>query len=53
MLPCNIVVIEKDGNTSEVVAVNPEASMMAIKNPALEPLAKEITQTLRDCLNFE
>lgn len=50
MLPCNIVVIEKDDNTSEVVAVNPEASMMAVKNPLLEPLAKEVTQTLKELI---
>jgi len=47
MLPCNIVVIEKENGTTDVAAVNPVASMMAIQNVALEPYAKEITETLK------
>jgi uncharacterized protein (DUF302 family) len=47
MLPCNIVVIDKENGTTEVSAVNPLASMMAIQNSALEPLAVEITEKLK------
>jgi uncharacterized protein (DUF302 family) len=47
MLPCNIVVIDKENGTTEVAAVNPLASMMAIRNPAMEPLAQEVTGKLK------
>jgi uncharacterized protein (DUF302 family) len=54
MLPCNVIVIDKENGTIEVSAVNPMASMMAIQNPSLEPLATEITNRLKrviDSLN--
>jgi len=47
MLPCNIVVIDRENGSTEVAAVNPLASMMAIQNPVLEPLAKEVTEKLK------
>ena len=47
MLPCNIVVMDKENGTTEIAAINPIASMMAIQNPALEPLASEITEKLK------
>ena len=47
MLPCNVIVIDKENGQAEVSAVNPIASMMAIHNPALEPIALEITEKLR------
>jgi uncharacterized protein (DUF302 family) len=47
MLPCNIVVMDHENGTTEVTAINPIASMMAVQNPALEPLANEITEKLK------
>ena len=47
MLPCNIVVIDKENGTIEVAAVHPMASMIAVQNPALETLAKEVTEKLK------
>jgi len=47
MLPCNIVVIDRENGTTEVVAVHPMASMMAIQNRELEPLAAEVTEKLK------
>jgi uncharacterized protein (DUF302 family) len=47
MLPCNVVVIDKGNGATEVVAVHPLASMMAVQNAALEPLAKEVTEKLK------
>ena len=47
MLPCNVIVIDKENGTTEISAVNPIASMMAIYNPALEPIAGEVTEKLR------
>jgi uncharacterized protein (DUF302 family) len=46
MLPCNVLVIDKGNGKTEVSAVNPMASMMAIPNPALEGLATEVTGIL-------
>jgi len=50
MLPCNVVVIDREDGTTEVAAINPIASMMAVQNPALEPLAKEVTQKLKNVI---
>jgi len=47
MLPCNVLVIEKEDGRTEVSAVNPVASMMAISNPELEPIANEVTAKLK------
>ncbi|MEA2106960.1 MAG: DUF302 domain-containing protein [Bacteroidota bacterium] len=46
MLPCNVVVQEMDNNTIEVIAVNPQASMMAIKNDELQKIAGNIKAKL-------
>ncbi len=47
MLPCNIIVQEIEPNTIEVAAVNPIASMQAIKNPKLESIANEVSEKLK------
>ena len=47
MLPCNIVIQELSENHIEVAAVNPIASMMAIQNPALIGIAREVTDKLQ------
>lgn len=52
MLPCNIVVIDKENGTTEVAAVHPIASMMAIQNPELEPIANEIANRLKRLIDF-
>jgi uncharacterized protein (DUF302 family) len=51
MLPCNVLVIDKGNGTTEVSAVNPMASMMAIRNPALGGLAAEVTEILQEIIN--
>lgn len=51
MLPCNVVVQELSGNHIEVSAVNPIASMMAIHNPELTGIAKEVTDKLQDVIS--
>jgi uncharacterized protein (DUF302 family) len=48
MLPCNVIVIDKSNGKTEVSAVNPLASMMAIQNPALGELATEVTAVLQN-----
>jgi uncharacterized protein (DUF302 family) len=47
MLPCNVVVIDKENGTTEIAVVDPVASMMAVENSALEPLANEIKEKLK------
>jgi uncharacterized protein (DUF302 family) len=47
MLPCNILVIDRENGQTEVAAVNPIASMMAIRNPELESVAAEVTERLK------
>ena len=51
MLPCNVLVIDKGNGKTEISAVNPLASMMAIQNPALKVLATEITEILRGIIS--
>lgn len=52
MLPCNVVVIDREDGTTEVAAVHPLASMMAVQNPELEPLAVEITEKLKKVMGM-
>ena len=47
MLPCNVIVQELDNNKTEVAAVDPVASMVAIENDKL----KEIAADIRDLLD--
>jgi len=51
LLPCNVVVVDKENGTTEVAAVHPLASMMAIQNAELAPLAEEVTEKLRNVIN--
>lgn len=46
MLPCNVIVQEKKEGEVEVAAVNPLASMQAIENEKLKPIAEEIKEKL-------
>jgi len=46
MLPCNVIVQEKDGKT-EITAVDPAASMQAVDNPNLKKIAEEVQSKLR------
>jgi uncharacterized protein (DUF302 family) len=47
MLPCNVIVQEIEGVGVEVVAVDPAASMQAIKNPKLAEIANQVRDKLR------
>lgn len=51
MLPCNVIVREKEKGTIEVAAVDPLASMQAVKNEHLEGIATEIRQKLRSVID--
>jgi uncharacterized protein (DUF302 family) len=47
MLPCNVIVQAADDGKTEVAAVDPVASMQAVDNEALRPIAEEIRDRLR------
>lgn len=47
MLPCNVIVQEREPGVIEVSAVDPIASMQAIENPDLGQLATEIRERLK------
>jgi len=47
LLPCNVVVMERDEGGSVVAAFDPAVGFSMIDNPALEPIASEVTQRLQ------
>ena len=47
MLPCNVIVQEIEKEKIEIAAVNPMASMQAVKNKDLEKIATEIGDKLK------
>ncbi|MCM4156625.1 DUF302 domain-containing protein [Gramella sp. AN32] len=51
MLPCNVIVQEKNPGEIEVAAVNPIASMQAVENDALNEVAKEIQGKLEKVIS--
>jgi uncharacterized protein (DUF302 family) len=50
MLPCNVIVQQKDGEKVEVSAVDPMASMQAVDNPSLGEIATEVKQKLQSVI---
>jgi uncharacterized protein (DUF302 family) len=42
-LPCKVLLKEKEGNSVEVVAVDPSKLMQMLGNKELDPIAKEVT----------
>lgn len=51
MLPCNVIVQEKEAGKVEVSAVDPAASMQAIENENLGTIANEIGAKLQKVIN--
>jgi uncharacterized protein (DUF302 family) len=50
LLPCNVVVYERDGRTSTVAAMAPLPAMGIVGNPELQGVAKEADARLRAAL---
>jgi uncharacterized protein (DUF302 family) len=46
LLPCNVVVTEKDGGGSLVSIASPKAMFSIIENTAVDPLATDVEQRL-------
>ncbi|MCB1625820.1 MAG: DUF302 domain-containing protein [Pseudomonadales bacterium] len=51
MLPCNVIVQQLGPDQVEVSAVDPVASMQAVRNPALETVAAEVRSLLQQCIS--
>ena len=47
MLPCNVVVQDLGGGRTEVAAIDPVASMLAIENPRLKSAAERVQAKLK------
>jgi uncharacterized protein (DUF302 family) len=47
MLPCNVVVQQREGGTVEISAVDPVASMSAIRNEKLGAVAGKVRELLK------
>jgi uncharacterized protein (DUF302 family) len=51
MLPCNVIVQEIAEGKVEVAAIDPIASMQAIRNPALGKIAMEVQAKLKNVID--
>jgi uncharacterized protein (DUF302 family) len=51
MLPCNVIVRERDDGSVEVAAIDPIASMQAIDNPGLADVAKQVRVKLKTVID--
>lgn len=51
MLPCNVIVRQLENNEVEIAAIDPLASMMAIKNDKLHGFAQEVKDKLTIAVN--
>jgi len=47
MLPCNVILQEKEPGTIEIAAVDPAASMQAVENDQLASVAENVREKLR------
>ncbi|NLP58674.1 DUF302 domain-containing protein [Lutibacter sp. B1] len=51
MLPCNVIVQEKEFGKIEISAVNPIASMQAVKNKSLSTIAINVSNKLKKVID--
>jgi len=51
MLPCNVIVQEISDGQVEVAAIDPVASMQAVRNPNLEGVARQVQQKLKNVID--
>jgi len=51
MLPCNVVVQDKEDGTTEISAIDPAVAMQAIDNPHLKSIAGKVRESLRRVLD--
>ena len=51
LLPCNLVVIERDNETTLVASINPEVTMQSVHNSTLIPLAADVAAKLQKVIS--
>ena len=51
MLPCNVIVQAVGDGRTEVAAIDPVASMQAVGNPDLDPIAADVRDALRRAID--
>jgi uncharacterized protein (DUF302 family) len=51
LLPCNVIVLERDGGGSTVAAFKPTAGFSLVDNPDVAPIAEEVESHLRRVLD--
>ena len=51
LLPCNVVVMERDGGGTIVSALKPSAAFSLVDNPDVAPIADEVEDRLRRVLD--
>lgn len=51
MLPCNVIVQEIADGEIEIAAIDPNASMQAIKNPDLRDIADQVQKKLKKVID--
>lgn len=47
MLPCNVIVQEREDGRTEVSAINPLESMKVVGNPKLEQIGSQVAAKLK------
>jgi len=50
MLPCNVILQQREDGSTEISAVDPVASMQAIENPKLSRIASQVRSMLREVI---
>jgi len=50
VMPCNVIVQEIAGVGVEIAAIDPVASLQAVKNPKVEEIARQVRDKLRDVI---
>ncbi|MDZ7370802.1 MAG: DUF302 domain-containing protein [candidate division KSB1 bacterium] len=51
LLPCNVIIQQREDGTIEIAAVDPFASMQAVDNSALAEIAGEVRQKLKNVVD--
>jgi uncharacterized protein (DUF302 family) len=51
LLPCNVLVMEREGGGSIVAAFKPTAGFSLVDNPEVAPIAEEVEERLRRVLD--
>ena len=52
LLPCNVIIQEKDDGQVEVSAINPVETMKVVENPKLEALAEQVQAKLKQVVAY-